>query len=560
MENNAFWFILQRMRTPLLVIIVTYAIAILGMVLIPGMDDHGQVYHLSFFDAYYFVSYMASTIGFGESPYAFTYEQKLWVSVCIYLTVVGWFYGLGSLVSVISDPTLKHEIMRGRFKKRVQSLEENFIIVLGYSSITAEIINRLHTSRIEIVLIDKEEEKINHFLLESLSQDVPVMVGDALKTNSLTDAGILRENCQAIVSLFDDEEKNLRISVITRFLNPKVKVIAKSTHQEISMSILDTDIADVINPFAIFAKRLDISLTSPHLFVLENWIYNNSDLSDKAIFLPDGKYIVCGYGRFGKRLHEEFVKHELPYTFIDEKRHAPGEMVENETFIRANPDDRDVLIAAGIKEAVCLIVGTKNDIENLSIVITAKKLNPNIYIIARENTMDEVSIFQAANIDWIFIIERIMVNKTSLALTKPLLYYFATMILKENEAWANALVKLLKVRIGDNPTLMYLSIDEELSYAIYHELKRGESVNIDILQNSLSNWTIQNNVIPLLIKRKNEDILLPQNINLEVGDKILFACDKKSREEIKLIASNIYELHYAKSGQEKQVGILGKLF
>ena len=560
MENNAFWFILQRMRTPLLVIIVTYTIAILGMVLIPGMDDHNNVYHLSFFDAYYFVSYMASTIGFGESPYAFTYEQKLWVSVCIYLTVVGWFYGLGSLVSVISDPTLKHEIMRGRFKKRVQSLEENFIIVLGYSSITAEIINQLHTSGIEIVLIDKKEEKINHFLLESLSQDVPVMVGDALKTNSLTDAGILRENCQAIVSLFDDEEKNLRISVITRFLNPKVKVIAKSTHQEISTSILDTDIADVINPFAIFAKRLDISLTSPHLFVLENWIYNNSDLSDKAIFLPDGKYIVCGYGRFGKRLHEEFVKHELPFTFIDEKRYASSEMIENETFIRANPDDKEVLIAAGIKDAVCLIVGTKNDIENLSIVITAKKLNPNIYIIARENTMDEVSIFQAANIDWIFIIERIMVNKTSLALTKPLLHYFVTLILQENEAWANALVKLLKVRIGDNPALMYLTINEELSYAIYHELKRGEDVNINILQNSLSDWTIQNNVIPLLIKRQNEDILLPQNIDLKIGDKILFACDKKSKEEIKLIASNIYELHYAKSGEEKQVGILGKIF
>ena len=65
MANNALWLILQKLRAPLLVIIVTYAIAILGMVLIPGMDDNGHVYHLTFFDAFYFVSYMASTIGFG---------------------------------------------------------------------------------------------------------------------------------------------------------------------------------------------------------------------------------------------------------------------------------------------------------------------------------------------------------------------------------------------------------------------------------------------------------------------------------------------------------------
>ncbi len=106
MNNNAFWIVLHKLRAPLLVIIITYSIAILGMVLIPGMDDNGKVYHLSFFDAFYFVSYMASTIAFGEAPYTFTYSQRLWVSLCIYITVVGWFYGIGALVSAVTDKTL----------------------------------------------------------------------------------------------------------------------------------------------------------------------------------------------------------------------------------------------------------------------------------------------------------------------------------------------------------------------------------------------------------------------------------------------------------------------
>ena len=560
MGNNAFWLILQKLRTPLLVIIVTYSIAILGMVLIPGMDDNGQVYHLTFFDAFYFVSYMASTIGFGESPFAFTYEQKLWVSFCIYLTVVGWFYGIGALVSVLSNQTLKHELMRSKFKKKVQALQSEFVIILGYSYINAEVIKKFHTAGIEVVLIDKDEEQINHFLLESLSIDIPVMIGDGLLTDTLVDAGIKSTNCKAIISLFADEEKNLRIAVLTRFLNPDVEVIAKSTNKDISTSILDTDIAKVLNPFEIFAKRLDIAINSPHILILENWIYGNSDLSDEALFLPEGKYIVCGYGRFGKALQEKFEKNGIDYVFIDEKRVAPKMMIENETFIRGNPDDKDILIQAGIKEAVCLIVGTQNDIDNISMIITAKKLNPNIFLIARENTMQEVSIFQVAQIDWTFIIERIMVNKTSLAITQPLKHRFLDLLLKENEIFANALVKLLKSRIGKNPKLKYLAISENKSYAIYHELKRGCDVKIEVLQRSLSNWQENNSVIPLLIQREEEDILLPKDITLQIGDKILLACDENGRNEIELIASNIYELHYAKCGEEKKVGLLGKFF
>ena len=559
-NNNALWIILQKLRTPLLVIIVTYSIAMLGIVLIPGVDDNGKVYHLSFFDAFYFVSYMASTIGFGEAPYTFTYTQRLWVAVCIYITVVGWFYGIGALVSAVTDKTLKFEMMKNGFRKKVKEISNDFVIILGYTYVNAEIIKRFHSVNIETVLIDKDEDKINYFLLEESSRDVPVMIGNALLGETLQDAGITRPNCKAIVSLFNNEEKNLRIAILTKFLNSKVKVVAKSTLNDITISILDTDIAKALNPFEIFAKRVDIALKSPHVLVLENWIYQNSDLMNKAMFLPKGKYIVCGYGRFGQALKEKFEKHRLDYVFIDEKRIASHEMIESRKFIRANPDDRDVLLSAGIEDAVGLIVGTKNDIANLSIMITAKKLNPDIYLIARENTMQEVSIFQAARIDWVFMIEKILINKTSLALSKPLKYRFLKLILKKDEAWAETLVKLLRRSIGVNPIITALRINEEESYAIYNELLVGHEIRVDVLLHSLSNWKKNNSIVPLLIQRKNEEILLPRNRKLQIGDNILFACDEKAKDEIELIASNIYELYYALYGQEKKNPILKKIF
>ena len=101
--NNITALVLRRMRAPLLVLITAYAVSIIGLVLVPGVDDEGQTWHMGMFDAFYFVSYMATTIGFGEIPYDFTHAQRLWTLVAIYLTVVAWFYALGTILTLVQD-------------------------------------------------------------------------------------------------------------------------------------------------------------------------------------------------------------------------------------------------------------------------------------------------------------------------------------------------------------------------------------------------------------------------------------------------------------------------
>ena len=68
-RGAAMWLLLLELRTPLVMLIVTYAISVLGLVLIPGVTPAGSSYHLSFLDAFYLVSFTATTIGFGEIPY-----------------------------------------------------------------------------------------------------------------------------------------------------------------------------------------------------------------------------------------------------------------------------------------------------------------------------------------------------------------------------------------------------------------------------------------------------------------------------------------------------------
>jgi hypothetical protein len=49
--NNIFFLIFRRMRAPLLTLVMTYSIAMLGLVLIPGKDAEGNVWHMYFFHA-----------------------------------------------------------------------------------------------------------------------------------------------------------------------------------------------------------------------------------------------------------------------------------------------------------------------------------------------------------------------------------------------------------------------------------------------------------------------------------------------------------------------------
>ncbi len=82
--DNIIWLTMRRMRTPLIVMILVYALSVFGMVLIPGQDEAGRAVQVNFLDATYFIAIMATTIGFGEMPVAFTDAQRLYVFIILF--------------------------------------------------------------------------------------------------------------------------------------------------------------------------------------------------------------------------------------------------------------------------------------------------------------------------------------------------------------------------------------------------------------------------------------------------------------------------------------------
>lgn len=120
--HNVIYLLLRRMRVPLIVVILAYAISILGLVLIPGIDEQGNPWQMSFFHAFYFVSFMGSTIGFGEIPYPFTDPQRIWTTVAMYMTVISWLYAIGSLFSLVQDHAFRRVVARTNFTREVRRI------------------------------------------------------------------------------------------------------------------------------------------------------------------------------------------------------------------------------------------------------------------------------------------------------------------------------------------------------------------------------------------------------------------------------------------------------
>ena len=67
LSSPGVFLVLRRMRVPLIVLIVIFAVSVLGLSLIPGQDAQGRPDRMGIFDAFYFMSYTATTIGFGAT-------------------------------------------------------------------------------------------------------------------------------------------------------------------------------------------------------------------------------------------------------------------------------------------------------------------------------------------------------------------------------------------------------------------------------------------------------------------------------------------------------------
>jgi len=544
--------ILRQMRTPIIIVILGYSIAILGMTLTPGVDDHGNPWHMSIFDAIYFVSFTATTIGFGEIPYEFSNAQRMWVLVTIYITVVSWFYALGKIVSLIQDPTFKEAVRKNTFSREINNIHGEFILICGFGETGSALAQTLTEHHLSTVIIEQDQDIINTIPMRNYTASIPSIQGDARDPEQLILAGLKHPLCTAVIAVTASDKINLKVSITSKLLNPNICVISRSEIQTFEDNMYSFGTNYVINPFQTFANIFSMAMHSPSLFLLYDWLTGvpQTDLTN-PIYINKGHWIICGFGRFGKALYERINKIGHPITIID-----PSE-TERENFIaKAQNKHNDFILGTGfdahtlqlarIEKAVGIISGTNNDSNNLSIIMTARDLNPAIFVVSRQNQKTNEPLFDATDAEIVMKPSDIIARKIRTLITAPLMISFLNEASKQASEWANISISRLSGALGERrPNVWTVDVNEHKTSSLQQVLKYGRTVRIGNLLSDPRSREKNLKSVPLLLKRGNKLLLMPTNeIAIKPQDQILFCGTPDAERSMKWMFNNIHSLNY----------------
>ncbi|NJB35932.1 potassium channel family protein [Croceivirga sp. JEA036] len=147
--------------------------------------------------------------------------------------------------------------------------------------------------------------------------------------------------------------------------------------------------------------------------------------------------VVCGYGRNGQQAAEKLKAYKKPFVVI-EKDHAVIEAFEDEIlFVEGDVNDDEALMAAGIKKAQYLVTALPDDALNLFVVLSARQLNKNLFIISRASQVNSVKKLQFAGADKVIMPDKIGGDHMASLVVMPDLITFMDKLSIEGENTTN---------------------------------------------------------------------------------------------------------------------------
>ncbi len=519
------FLVLRRMRAPLIVLILIFAISVFGLTLIPGQDANGQPVRMGFFDAFYFMSYTATTIGYGEIPHPFTGAQRVWVTATIYFTVIGWAYAIGSLLATLRDRAFRDALALRRFTSTIKRMREPFLLIVGFGQTGQLLGHALDALGHRMVVIDRSPEHVDTLDIDPYYSDVPGLAADARNPHMLGIAGLEHPACEGVVALTDDDEVNLIVAMTAALIRPGLPVIARTVSPAIEHRMRAFGSPTVVNPFDRYGDHLRLALHAPSTYLLNSWLVRGEGAEMPELGRPPatGRWVVCGFGRFGHKLTEDLRADGLEVTVID-TRLDPDDLDPEQGLhgLEGDASEPSVLVEARLADAVGFVAGTDNDATNLSLVAAARAKNPSLYIGARQNRPANAPLFAAMEVDWLLVPAEMAAREIYARLSTPLLWRFLQEMPRLGDEWAAQALDRLELHCGAHlGALWKITLSVQETPALERWLRRG--VRLGDLLRAPQDRDSRLDAVPLILLRGEESTLVPDDdLRLEPDDQILF--------------------------------------
>lgn len=143
----------------------------------------------------------------------------------------------------------------------------------------------------------------------------------------------------------------------------------------------------------------------------------------------EGHAIVCGYGRTGRAAAEQLAASGVDVVVVDQSETR----LENCPLphVIGDATDDDVLRAAGIRTAKTLVASLDDDPGSVFVVLTARSINPDLFVIARSRTDDAEAKFRRAGADRVVNPQRIGGNRIAAFADSPDVVDFLDVVMHE---------------------------------------------------------------------------------------------------------------------------------
>ena len=520
------FLVLRRMRAPLITLILIFAISVFGLSLIPGQDSAGQPARMSIFHSFYVMSYTATTIGFGELPDPFTDAQRMWLTGAIFLTVIGWAYAISALLSLLQDRAFRAALALQHFSRKVARLREPFLLIVGYGQ-TGEALGRAFDELgRRFTVVDVADARIDALELDTLRADVPGLVGNARNPRDLQVAGLTHPCCEGVLALTDDDEANLAVTMTAALLRPELTVVTRTTSAVVAERMGAFGSPTVINPFDRFGDHLRLALRSPSAYQLMNWLESGpgAELPERRSAPAPGRWVVCGYGRFGQHFAADLRSEGLEVTVVEPRPGADPEPDPDLHLIVGDESDPEVMAATDLAGAVGFVAGTDNDTTNLSLVAAARRINPDLFVAARQNAPTSAALFVAMDADALLVPTEVIAHEVYARLSTPLLWRFVRELPAKDDEWAEALTERLTTECGRHlGALWKVRLNDDEAPSLGPWLAAGRLTLGDLLR-SPNDRSEALQAVTLLVQRGDDSLLAPDgDLVLAPGDELLLA-------------------------------------
>ena len=514
-STGAIFLVLRRMRVPFIVLILVFSISVLGLTLIPGEQPDGGTEPMSFFDAFYFMSYTATTIGFGEIPYPLTIDQRLWVTFSIYLAVIGWAYAIGTLLALLQDRAFRKAVETRRFARQVARIPEPYLAMVGYGGTGALVARTLDARSRRLVVVDRSQEHIDALALESLRADVPALSANTRDPDTLMLAGLMNPLCEGVLALTDDDEANLAVVQAVHLIRPGLPVVARAEKLVTARRMEPFGEPTVVNPYDAFGDRLRVALRTPSLAQLIDWLIlpPGTPLPPRTDPPEPGAWVVVGSARAVGEVVDDLHAVGVPVTVVD-----PASSANEGT----GPEEQGFAdLAAG---AVGIVGAADRDTVTVSYVDAARRANPSIVVVARQESPANDALFAALAPDVLLVPSEVVAREVLERLSNPHLWQFLQSAKEQSEPWAAQVLHDLVSLVGEpSPTVWEVAIDQVQAPALCRALATGP---VRLGQLLASPWARSERLglLVLMLERAGQQILVPgEDLELAVGDMLLIA-------------------------------------